>query len=297
MKKLIVFLLAAVVVKAARAQITLEQTYPSNGYFNSISTPNNYYGGKLFYLVKLETSGEKYVAVDLLNQSINFYNLNHSLYTTMSYSNITLLAPPNVSVSSQKMNAQLLYISERLFDTDNQIELMYTYYYVGLPPGPSYVITQIVNQDGSIMFTANDEIPYVRPTYHNQYYPIYNTVNGTKMILSKTDGSAKVYSLGGTFTAMLTNNNISANDDLMSLAPNPSAKGGVITLNYDLPAEISTAVFTIYDNAGKEIKSYKIGNDMHQVLIEQGELPAGVYHYSLLSGSKVIGSKKSVVIE
>lgn len=296
MKKIAIFFLITIAISSKRcySQITLEQTYPSAGWYNLKPTPNAAFGAKLFYLVKLEISGEKYVSIDLIGQNVSFYNLNHSLYATMSYSNVTLLGGL-LSPNDEKFSAGLLYFSELLFDTDNQIEMMYTQ--TTSSSGTPLAITQIVNQDGSLLFTANGEAPIVKPTQHNQYYPIYNTANGTKMILSKTDGTAKVYALGGTFTAIIANNPVIGDNNTLSLSPNPLGKSAALTLKYNLPVGVNSADLHIFDTTGKEVRSYKVGSEMHEVLLEPGELPAGVYYYQLSSGSKIIGTKTSIVID
>jgi len=292
MKKLFsVFICLIFCAKPGCSQITLEQTYPSAGYFSASTNPVQY-GAKLFYLVKLEVSGEKYVSVDLQNQSIQFYNLNHSLFASMSYSNVTLLGISAVTL--EKNQASLLYFSENLFDTDNQIEVMYSNTYVG--SNVQNAVTHIVNQDGTLLFTALGEVPLVKPTFHNQYYPIYNTAAGTKMILSKLDASAKVYSLPGNFTSLIANNNVFSNEAL-SLSPNPVGKGNSVTLSYELPQGISSAELKVFDVNGKEIRSYRISDEMHEILVESGELPAGVYFYNVSSGAKMIGTKKSIVVD
>jgi hypothetical protein len=167
-RKLAIGLFATVMVSSSlQSQISLEQTYPSAGYFNSTANPV-VFGAKLFYLVKLEVSGEKYVSVDMLAQSISFYNLNHSLYATMSYSNV--LPVGGTTPDLEKVNASLLYFSENLFDLDNQIEVMYTNWRITATTQSA--VTHIVNQDGSFLFTAVNEAPLVKPNFHNQYYPI-----------------------------------------------------------------------------------------------------------------------------
>ncbi len=299
MKKLFTLLAGTFFMLASNsnAQLALEHTYPSTGYFNA-TVPSSSYGAKRLYLVKLEQAGEKYVSVDCAAQTITFYNLNHSLYVTMSYSNVTLLGGfPNTNY--ERVNADLLYISQNLFNKDNMIEVLYTNYRYNAGSGGTgtwTAVTHIVKEDGTIMFTATDEAPLVKPNYHNQFYPIYNTAQGTKLILSKTNGDAKVYSLGGTFSNATANNNIYGNDVDMMLAPNPVESGESVKLTYQLPAEISAAELKVFDESGKEIKSYKIGSDMNEIIVEPGELPAGIYYYSVISGSKTLGTKKSLVI-
>ena len=95
MKKLIFSLLAVTInVFTTNAQITLEQSYAD---IQGLS------------IIKLENSEYKYLQYDLANQIIKLYNLNHSLFKT-----ITL---PNLQPSSQKIS--IAYISENLFNLDN----------------------------------------------------------------------------------------------------------------------------------------------------------------------------------
>ncbi len=296
MKKFFTLLFPGLLLLTSRlsAQISLEQNYPSSGMFNTATFGNGFtiFGAKYFYMIKLEVSGEKYVAIDLLSQTVNFYNLNHSLYTSISYSNVTMLGSWGDPVQ-EKMNATVFYFSEKLFDTDDQIEFMYCNW--SLNTSGSSAVTHVLNEDGTILFTANGEAPLVKPNYHNQFYPIYNTAQGTKMILSKANGSASVYSLGGTFSGLV--NNGSDHDPVFTVSPNPVGKGQPVTLSYDLPAGLAEARLTLFDSEGKEIKSYRIGAEMNTVVVEPGELPQGIYYYSIFSGSRVIDSKKSVVVE
>src|SRR6267154_940802 len=87
-KSLIIILLAILSLNTY-AQIALEHTYPNAGCFQI--SPN---GQPLatytysFYLVHLEIDGDKYVALDRVNQQMDFYNLNHTFYKSIDYSNV-----------------------------------------------------------------------------------------------------------------------------------------------------------------------------------------------------------------
>lgn len=134
-------------------------------------------------MVDLEASGMSYVEVDRANKEIKLYHLDHSLFKTVSYANVPLPANPITTV-------YLMYISEHLFDQDDGLEFMY------LDPTPGTYLTQVYNEDGSLLLDEPGSQPLVLATVHNQQYPIYNTDQGTKLILSHTDGTARVYSLG-----------------------------------------------------------------------------------------------------
>jgi hypothetical protein len=307
MKKINLFLICIqlLLVLFTKAQITLEHTYSNAGAATALTytyispvgpTTSNIRVTVRFYMVNLEISGPKYVAVDLQNQSITFYNLNHTLYKNISFAGVTILSGNQAGmfgIPGQKNNADILYISESLFDTDPEIEFLYSF---NANSTLNTSITHVVNENGAILFTANGEAPLVRPNFHNQYYPIYNTPLGTKMILSKSDSTAKVYSLGGTLTTAIGTNHVLSENSLFNLSPNPAFMGQNIAITYELPESIESADLFIMDQAGKEINSFKIGNHMNHILIDSKTLPSGTYFYSIQSGGKVLGTKKSIVI-
>lgn len=297
MKKIILFSIVFFLSIPLFAQFTLEQTYNNAGYFKlSLVDPNNFqFGIYSFYLVHLEIDGDKYVKIDRGSQTIDFYDLNHVFWKSINYSGVSTNIGPNPNYD--KANCSILYISQSLFDTDTEIELMYTSYRYYSIDTSHKAITQIVNEDGSILFSRS-AAPLIQPTFHNQFYPIYNTTSGTKMILSNVNEAAEVFSLSGTFTAGIAQNNILNKAAEMSLFPNPSMGGNMIAINYTLPAENKTANLLVFDSFGKQVKSYKIGNGMSNILVNPAELSKGTYFYSIITeNGQIIATQKSIVVE
>lgn len=285
----------------AGAQFTLEHTYPNNGFFKVEPAPNfgaGYaYGVHSLYLVNLEFDGEKYVDIDRLNQTLNLYNLNHSLYKIIDYS--AVYTGVSAGPVEDKVNASIMYISQNLFDGDSAIEFLYTHFFFNHTTTSFRAITQIVKDNGTIIF-SDSASPMVRTNFHQQYYPIYNTTNGTKMILSHVNGTAEVFSLPGTLTGYIQTNNIlsDAHQAQMNLFPNPVNQSGNLTINYTLPADEKTATLLIYDQYGKQLKALQIGNAMKNVMLNTGEFSPGLYYYSIVSSNgSTIQSKKSVVVD
>ena len=296
MKKSILFLSILFLSIQGFAQFTLEHTYNNTGYFVvSTMIPGELaFGTHPFYLVHLEIDGDKYVSINRTAQTIDFYDLSHVFWKSINYSNVST----NIGLdpNHDKTYSSILYISQNLFNTDSKIEFMYTYASYNYVDTSWKAITQIVNEDGTILFT-DAAGPSVQPTYHNQYYPIYNTTSGTKMILSNINGTAEVFSLAGHFTSSIAQNNILGNAE-MSLFPNPSAGGNMITINYTLPEVNKTANLLVFDSQGRRVKSYKIGNGMSNILVNPAELSKGTYFYSIQTDDgKVIASRKSIVVE
>jgi hypothetical protein len=295
MRKAIFFISIQLISINVFSQIVFENSYDNSGYFKLSTLLNLNYGKYPLYLVHLEIDGDKYVKIDKEAQIIEFYNLNHTFWKSISYSNVSTNVSPDSNLD--KLHSSILYISQNLFDLDSEIELMYTYSWYYTSDTSNKAITQIVNEDGSILF-SRDAAPTILPTFHNQYYPIYNTSNGTKMILSNVDEIAEVFSLGGTFTAGIAANNILSNVAQMSLFPNPSVGGNMITLHYQLPQETKIANLLIHDVQGKQVKIIKIGNAMNSILLDTTELSKGMYFYTIQKeDGRIIANQKSIVVE
>ncbi|MGB3869105.1 MAG: T9SS type A sorting domain-containing protein [Flavobacteriales bacterium] len=258
----------AVMPIVAFSQITLEHTYPNAGYYAS--------QGQLM-MVDLEASGMSYVEVDRANKEIKLYHLDHSLFKTVSYANVPLPANPITTV-------YLMYISEHLFDQDDGLEFMY------LDPTPGTYLTQVYNEDGSLLLDEPGSQPLVLATVHNQQYPIYNTDQGTKLILSHTDGTARVYSLGGTLTTAIAE---SATGTLQAFAsaslafPNPTGSFVQFALASTLQRD---GELTITDAAGRVIRSVNIARGTSQISQDVSDLPDGAYLYRLTSGGSPLTS-------
>lgn len=295
MKKIILFSCVFFFEIHVFAQFTLEHTYDNTGWCEgSMVDVNLMYGQHQFYLVHLETDGDKYVEIDKMAQTIDFYDLNHVFWKSINYLGVSIISPYPYQDKSQ---CSILYISQNLFNTDTKVEFMYTFSWYKNSDSSWHAITQIVNEDGTILFT-DAGAPFVQPAWHTQYYPIYNTTNGTKMILSNESGTAKVFSLSGTFTAGIAQNNILNKSAEMSLFPNPSMGENMITINYTLPEKNKTANLLVFDSQGKQVKSYKIGNGMSNILVNPSELSKGTYFYSIQTeDGKTIAAQKSIIVQ
>lgn len=272
-------------------QITLEHTYDDSGLLSShVDSYNNIrYGAKPLYLVHLEDE-DKYVRIDKTAQIINFYSLDHSFWKSIDYSGVSIVGP-NVEIS--KLDGRILYISRHLFDTDDEIEFIYTFScYDGIVWS---LITEIVNEDGSKLFSQNALL--CSDPSNDQFIPIYNTSEGTKMILSNLDGKVDIYSLPGSFTPEIAQNNI-LEEGQMRLFPNPSTGGGQININYQLPPESTKADLFIYNSQGKQVKSYQIGGENTNFQLNSNDLLKGTYFYTIRTPEgKSIASQKLIIIE
>ncbi|OFY96065.1 MAG: hypothetical protein A3K10_13085 [Bacteroidetes bacterium RIFCSPLOWO2_12_FULL_31_6] len=173
----------------SKGQVTLEATY------DSASTN--------LYMINLEISGQKYVKVTKTenNRFIYLFNLDYSPWKTFNCNSFPYTIHP---VAGPIYNFSVLYITESLFDNDNGIEFLF----VNSNSFGEY--TGIYNENGTIIFSQDSAYPAVTLNIPIVNVPIYNTPNGTKLILSfPYTGEAKVYGLQGILsTSELINNSL-----------------------------------------------------------------------------------------
>ncbi len=267
----------------ATAQIVLEHKYDSAST-QGISTSNGMVSSQLM-IVKFEVSGERYVNINRAGKNISIYDLNHSLINIISLASY----PMNINGTM----GDVIYLSEKLFDTDTLIEFMYLY-----SIGNSHN-TNIYKENGSLIF-SDTLAPVIKVNYPLQQYPIYNTLQGTKMILScYSNGQAWVFSLPGTLSTAIAE----ANGQLMqtqtgqfsNLYPNPS--NGSVTLQYELPKNEKEGELILYNMQGAEVKRYKVDNTFKDILLDNTALPTGTYLYQLQTSKGSVGTKKMVIIK
>lgn len=274
MKALHTLLAAACFTSTAHAQIALEQVYPQLGYFSN--------DGQLL-MVDLEVAGISYVAIDRSPKEIRFYDLSHTLFKTISYA-----AAPDFGNAME----YIMYISQHLFDLDDEVEFLYCQF---LPPN---LITQVINEDGTVLLDAPGEFPFVVATAHNQHYPVYSTPQGAKLILSANNGTAKVYGLPGQFTTGLqqqTSAMLNMGGASALAFPNPTTEQ--LTLELDAPLA-KAALLTILDVRGAIVRQLPVLRGTERPVVDVRSLAPGIYHYRLdgegapaITGSFVCGGQ------
>ena len=251
----------------AFSQITLEHTYPNAGYWASY--------GQLM-MVNLEVSGMSYVQIDRATKEIKLYHLDHTLFKTVSYS--AAPQPPYPGM------IYIMYISEHLFDLDDGLEFMYVDGY------PGNYLTRVYNEDGSLLLDVPGSDPLVLLTTPTQQLPIYNTDEGTKLILSLTDSTARVYSLGGTLSEGIAEAATGQLQQFTSTSrafPNPAGSLVQFALASTLQHD---GELTITDAAGRVIRTVAVVRGTAQVSQDVSDLPDGAYLYRLTSGGTPLTS-------
>ena len=273
MKKYLLIALIAFGINA-KAQITLEHKYDSaSDYKNNI-----------LMIVKFELLGERYVKINRTGNYISIYDLNHSLTKTISLATF----PPSVG------HFMILYMSQLLFDTDAAIEFLY-----GYSDANGVNHTRIYKEDGTCIFIADSLYSWNELTIPIEQVTIYNTQQGTKMILSHdgTNNQAWVYGLPGTLTTAIQNSNLQMLQAQGISNPYPNPTNNNTRVDYTLPNGVYQGEIVFYDLQGKEIKRFKVDRTFDSLLISTTDIPAGTYYYQLQTSSQASGGKKLVVVK
>jgi hypothetical protein len=272
MKKIISTILLAIAVTCLSAQITLEHSYADNQGLS---------------VVRLENSGSKYVQYDWTNKEIKLYNTDHSLFKTILLPTITNPTGYPYIID---------YISENLFNLDNKIELIVFNTDGGSYPNSSNIgYIRIINEDGTILFSGDSMkvVPQYAVFGMTISSFIFNTTNGTKMILYSNkinDKGFKVYSLPGTLTNAVKQNDLNTFEQ--KAFPNPTSDH--ITIPYDLDNCLKGQI-EIYNIKGKLIKKLEIDNTFSNIILDTSDYGTGTYVYIIKTDKKIMATNKFII--
>jgi len=272
-------MICSMTLQAANAQITLEQTYP-----NAYSYSSDIDFGITFF----DDTTTKYYLIYYPNETITLYNMNHSLFLSMT-----------IPVTYNSGNYRIYFITNSLFDCDtSNIEYLVSYRFYN---GVSYVyFVSIYRNNGTQLFNLNNAI--IDQCYEcngKDSHGITNTPNGTKMLLGDypTGGNEYVYSLCGTlpsgFTSLM-NNSYNA-FELSGNYPNPANDFTIV--NYSLPEGERTGEIIFFDLQGNEVKRFTVDCMFDHLRISTYDLPSGTYIYALQTSKEISGSRKMIKID
>lgn len=256
----------------AKAQLTLESVYPTPGRsFLTTIAPNQY----------------KYFFFDFALSQFKLYNLNHSVYMT-----VNVPIPYNSSTD----NYSIGFVSKSLFDCDStNIE----YAMMNLKTGAADLAPYFaVYRTNGTLFQKIDSVRYQnygtgasQGTYYN-LVPIINTPYGTKLLLSKPNGRAAIYSVCSLLPTNLLNNQTNP-EELQLAYPNPTSNQ--INLPYKLSGNEQNGRLIIYNTMGQIIKEFDVDNSFNTIILNKNELPSGTYIYNIQCGGSVIKGDKFII--
>jgi len=263
MKKILIFLFLVISV-ATQAQITLDKKYDFSAS-----------------VVNLETEGYKYYLMDVPNEQCRIYNMDHSIYKTISCN-----VPNGYYLSDIKL------VSQNLFDTDSGIEILFTYYkYVATTDSYYYIYgTRIANENGNVILTIDgSRYNYVNKTGEDTYqlfsycfdYSVFPEIVWTN-----------IYNLPGQINssaAMVSD----SQDILLKSFPNPATKS--VKIEYELPENVDSGKLFFYNSNGQPLSSFLIDGHSNFLNLSVSQLPKGMYFYNVEYNGQRTESKKVVV--
>lgn len=262
MKKTVILLTAIFMATGLMAQVTLDHTY------NYSAT-----------VVKFETLGYKYYLMDVPRSECRIYNMDHSLYKTIS-----------CSTPSGCYLFDIKFLSEKTFDNDAGIELLYSYYkyYSG---GDYYDYdSRIINEDGSeIVFIDGALYNYINKTGDDTYKLFsycYNFSSFPEVIWTN------IYSLPG---APILNASVVNQENQWSLNAYPNPTYETVKVAYSLPANVFSATLHLVDNTGRPVNQFIVDTYSDHLDLDVTSLSSGIYFYFIEADGKRSASQKLIV--
>jgi hypothetical protein len=161
-----------------------------------------------------------------------------------------------------------------------------------VPTGESVVANKNETKEGMDLKAVNytELIPIIVKGMQEQQHRIEelteinadlkNQVNELKSLILQGYNGSSITSLSGY---------------LKQNIPNPAANATVIS--YYLPENITHAQIKVTDMKGSILKVYRASGGTGQINITRGELPSGVYNYTLYANNKKLDSKQMVIMK
>ncbi len=252
MKKFIIALVFGAFFVQAKAQIVLEHTY------EPIAQPT-------LKLVKLSLSGYKYAYYNAGNKQVKIYNLDHTLWKTIS-----LVAPSGAYIAGD------IYIAEELFDTDAYVEVAFVVYY----GNTSTTIVRSELGSNLISLSGRSNLHIVNTGNNDWKMIVGNAVNG--------NWEEEVYGLPGTGVPMrIDSETIGVPSEIMlSVFPVPATSA--LQLNYKVPAQHKNVSCIVVNSLGQEILSQALDTHAETATVDVSNLASGSYIVLLKSQGQIL---------
>jgi hypothetical protein len=221
----------------------------------------------------LGESGFRYYTTNYLTNSVLLYNEDHSYWKTIQ-----------LSVPQNQYLYDVAYVSSRLFNQDDQVELlMVTYSYVSTSDTGGYYIynTRVVNEAGNLLA----DVP------GGGYSFIMTTGNNVnKLIVYVYDFAVSEYIMSTEIFGLPDPVGGIVEDPASVLRPYPNPAGSEI--NIPLADAGHHVVIAVSDNLGRELfrRSAPVSDGSYRM--DTSGLPAGTYYYVIETDGKSLPAKK-----
>ncbi|CAN1561993.1 Secretion system C-terminal sorting domain [Flavobacteriaceae bacterium] len=250
MKKIISGLIATITISSLSfGQATLEHTYSSSMQDYAMTN-----------VVAFYANGLNYYTYNRNSQLVQVYNQNHNL--TYSFT---------IPIDTGYYMTEFLYITDTLFNADNQVEFLYKAYKNG--GGGRELKIYLCNQSGNLLQSfPNRYYAGLKKTANNDYKLILGNENQNSVTLAY---DYDVYSLTGTLS---TEQQQIYSKNISFAFPNPA--NDLINISNKLSNnEIST--LEIYNIEGKKILEKKVSNNNEPIKLDISTFSSGIYIYKL----------------
>ena len=222
-------------------------------------------------VTKINESTYKYFLMDVPNKQCRIYNMDFSLYKTI-----------DLPVEEGAWLYDIRFVSERLFNDDSNIEVLYTTYKwitTNTNTGEGYYVyrSKVMSENGTVLL----DVPGALYSYVNEVSPekyslflfIYDLSVDPYTI------STNIYKLPGQLNTI---DGAKKSAVHTSVYPNPAT--GLINIEYILPPDIKLARIHILDASGRKHSEYLVDGSTDRLSIETNLFPPGIYFYYLESG-------------
>jgi len=232
----------------AFSQITLDKTYTGSAG-----------------LSRINDSDFRFYNFDDTNNQCIIYDEQHQQLSAI-----------DINIADEQYMSSITYVSESLFDADDQLELLYTFSEWELIDTTWYLkyTSRIINANGDLLL----DIPGA------QYNTVTNTTTGSELLSWIYDFSVSsypietlVYHLPGTYSDITDNNK----DELLLAWPNPCSQ------QIYLPIDENADGIQIFNEQGQLIDQVQTNESDISFKYQVNNLSSGIYFYQLISkGSK-----------
>jgi len=232
-------------------------------------------------VAQLETEGYKFVVTDAINDKCVLYNTDHSLWKFI-----------DVPVPENNFIADISYVSQHLFNDDDDIEFLVVYAKYITSGEFSYYeyTTSIVGESGDTILVVDGGgyafIQEIDDDDAKLFVYVYDFSSSSLPV------STEVFDIPGHPMSIQEGNN-SEYKSVGNPFPNPA--GSYINIPYSLDESDETGLLIINDVSGKEVRRYQIGQKFDNIKVLTSGLPGGVYFYRVGGEHTKSVAKKFVV--
>ena len=228
----------------------------------------------------LESKGQVYFSMDVINKQCLLYTMDHSFYKS-----IDLPMPEGYYL------ADIQYVSEHLFNSDDLVELVYIYSKYVPTTGSYYYTfeTKLINENGTVLET----FPGAGHTN------VIETIdNGKKFLVYEYDYSVIPYRTYTHVYKLPQSSTKSAEFSALTSGignPYPNPANHQVHIPVELPDGISSAQLVLYNLNGQKVLSYPVRGSDENILLPTRQMDPGTYLYSLQSDGWHSESKKVMI--